>query len=153
MSLDQDSVPLAGTALAVGELLPDVALTDAGTGEEWRPSQLRQRSALVLGFMHADCGPCHRLLSRLEDWEDDIRWADAQVRVVLPTPAASPFPVLLDRRGHARLRMLGPDGQIPTLLVANRYTAVAQAYPATGHAFPDAERIVAILRVLACDCS
>lgn len=149
----EDPAPLVGTALAADQLLPDVALTDAQSGEEWRPSQLRQRSALVLCFMHANCRPCTRLLSRLADWEEDIRWADTQVRVVLPVRADSPFPVLLDRQGHAQQQMLGPDGQIPTLLIANRYTAIVQAHPAAGHAFPDPERIIATLRVLACDCS
>jgi hypothetical protein len=153
MDLAQEPVQLSGTALASGQLLPDVAFIDAQTGKQWRAGQLRQRSALVLCFMHADCEPCQDLLARLADREEDIRWADAQVRVVLPVPAASPFPVLVDQHGKAQSRMLGHNGQIPTLVVANRYTAVVEAYPAAGHDFPDLEQIIATLRVAVCDCS
>lgn len=152
MSTQQDTTALAGTALTVEQIIPDVAFTDAATGEEWRPSQLRQRSALVLCFLHPDCEPCHQLLADLAEQEEDLRWTDAQVRVVLPEPGPVPFPVLLDPRGDARSRILGENGQLPTLVLADRYTSVVASFPAPEHDFPSAEEILKTTRLLACDC-
>lgn len=152
MSTQHDTTALAGTALTVEQMMPDVAFTDAETGEQWRPSQLRQRSALVLCFLHADCRPCHHLLAKLAEREDDLRWTDAQVRVVLPEPAPVPFPVLLDPQGDARSRILGEDGQLPTLVLADRYTSVVASFPAPEHDFPTAQEILKTTRLLACDC-
>lgn len=152
MAVDQETAPLPGTVLAPDELLPDVAFTDAQSGEEWRPSELRQRSALILCFLHADCEPCHRLLTALRDRQDDIDWADAQVRVVLPEPEDGPFPVLLDPEDRARGRILGPDAQIPTLLVADRYTAVMESHTAPDHDFPEPEEVISRIVLLACEC-
>lgn len=153
MSVNQDVAEIPGTALVAEQLLPDTTLTDARTGRSWKPSQLRQRAALVLCFLHAGCRPCEEFAAGLADREDAFRWADAQVRVVLPRPAASPLPVVLDADGQARARMLGPDAQIPTLVVADRYSAAADAYVAADHDFPDPEEIVKSVRLLACDCS
>lgn len=152
MALDTDTTMLPGTALTVEQLLPDVTFTDAATGDEWRPSQLRQRSALALCFLHRDCEPCRQFLADLAERKGTIDWADAQVRVVLPEPASLPFPVLLDPRGEARSRMLGDDGELPTVLVADRYTSVVQSFPAPDHDFPEIDGVVKTLFLLACDC-
>lgn len=152
MSIDHDTTSLLGTKLAPDQLLPDMAFTEADSGEEWRPSKLRQRSALVLCFMHADCAPCHAWASALAEHDDELQWSDAQVRVVLPTAADSPFPVLLDPDGEARARMLDADGQIPTVLVADRYSAVAESHPAADHDLPEPDEILRRLWLLACDC-
>lgn len=152
MSLDLDPAPLAGTAVAAGALLPDVTLTEAGTGQDWRPSQLRQRAAQVLCFMHDECPACADFLERLADRREDLAWSDTQVRVVGSRPTEGPFPVLLDPHATARQRILGPAGQVPTLVVADRYTAVTEAHPAPDHDFPDPEDLLTSLRLLACDC-
>ena len=144
---------LPGTALTADQVLPSVTLTDAATGAVWRPAQLRQRSALVLAFVHADCGACDELLDGLAERAEDITWADAQVRVVRDAPSDGPFPVMHDPGGDARARLLGPDGDLPTVLVADRYTAVAESYPFPGHDGADAREIVATLRHLAIECS
>lgn len=148
---------LPGTALTADQVLPDVPLTDAATGAPWRPSQLRQRSALVLAFVHTGCGLCDDLVRGLAERAEDIRWADAQVRVVrdgpADEPADEPFPVLLDPGGEARARLLGADGALPTVLVADRYTAVAESYPLPGHDGADPREIVATLCHLAIECS
>ncbi|HVL98123.1 MAG TPA: hypothetical protein VM324_02380 [Egibacteraceae bacterium] len=151
---------LAGTALMPEQLLPEVALTDAGSGEPWRPSELRQRSAVVLCFLHARCDACARTVAQLAEREEAIRRADAQVRVVLPEAVDGPFPcadgayrVMVDEDGQARERMLGPDGRLPTVLVADRYTAVVESFPAPDHRFPDPDEVVDTLRYVACDCS
>lgn len=143
---------LAGTALTEGELLPNVVLTEAESGREWRPGQLRQRSAQLLCFMHADCAACERALSDLAERHEDLSWVGAEVRTVLERPAPSPFPVVLDGDGTARSRILGPTGRIPTLVVADQFTAVADTYPAADHDFPDPDDIITTLRLLACDC-
>lgn len=150
MSLDQPQ--LTGTALAAEQLLPNVALTDARTGDEWRPGQLRQRAAQLLCFVHPDCADCHRALSELAARQDDLRWVGVEVRTILPRPAESPFPVMLDPEGQARSRILGPDGALPTLVVADQFTAVVEAYPVADHAFPDPDEVITTLRLLACDC-
>lgn len=155
MDLQTQPAPLHGTALEAEQLLPNVPLREAATGRDWRPSELRQRSALILAFLHAGCEACHRLVGGLAELTDEIRGADAQVRIVLPEddPEAGPFPVVLDPDGRARDRMLGPDGQVPTLLVADRYTAVMQSFPAPEHRFPDPADVVSTLHYVACDCS
>ncbi|MEX0658107.1 MAG: hypothetical protein WD080_03145 [Egibacteraceae bacterium] len=152
MSLDLDPTPLAGTTLAAGQMLPDVVFTDARTGRRWRPSQLRQRAAQVLCFLHDDCRPCDGVLARLDEREADLRWSDAEVRAVRASPTDGPFPVLLDPEGRVCRRLLGPDGRRPTLIVTDRYTAVADAYPAPEHAFPEVDTVLRSLRLLACDC-
>lgn len=152
MALDTETTTLPGTALTVEQMMPDVTFTEAGSGEQWRPSRLRQRSALVLCFLHAGCGSCHRLLTEFAEREDDLRWADAQVRAVLPEAAPSPFPVLIDPDGQAKSRLLGDDGAVPTLLVADRYMSVMQSHPAPEHDFPDVGDVVAALGLLACAC-
>lgn len=152
MTWTQREQPLDGTRLTREQLLPDVVLTEAQTGQEWRPSLLRQRAAVVLCFLHADCQPCQDFLSRLAELADDIRWADAQVRVVLDEPGPSPFPVLVDRAGAARKRLLGPDAPRPVLVVADRYTAVAEAYPAGAHDFPEPREVFAAVRHMALRC-
>lgn len=152
MSWDLDPTPLAGTALAAGQMLPEVVFTDAGTGQQWRPSQLRQRSAQVLCFLHDDCRPCAALLGRLADRQEDLRWTDTEVRAVHARPTDGPFPVLLDPGGDACRRLLGPEGGAPTLVLTDRYTTVADAYPAPDHAFPEVDTVLRSLRLLACDC-
>lgn len=152
MVVDQETAPLPGTVLAPDQLLPDVAFIDVRTEQEWRPSQLRQRSALILCFLHPACGPCQHLVTVLQDHQDDIDWADAQVRVVLPVPEDGPFPVMVDPDGRARERILGRQAQIPTLLVADRYTAVMESHTAPDHDFPDPGEVISRLVLLACEC-
>lgn len=149
---EQEPTALAGTALTVEQIIPNVAFTDAASGEQWRPSELRQRQALVLCFLHADCRPCQQLLEDLAEQEEDLRWTDAQVRVVLPEAASVPFPVLLDPEGDARSRILGEDGELPTIVLADRYTAVVASFPAPEHDFPSPQEILKTTRLLACDC-
>lgn len=150
MNFDTDT--LAGTALRAGQLLPDVAFTDARTSVDWRPSSLRQRAAQVLCFLHDGCAACTRIVDDLASRRDDLAWTDAQVRAVLRIPADLPFPVLLDPHGRARERILGAGGRVPTIVVADRFTAAVASYPAPAHDFPEPEEILTTLRLLACDC-
>lgn len=150
MSLD--ATPLHHPTLTADQLLPNVAFTEAETGKEWRPAQLRQRAAQLLCFCHPDCADCSRVLAALAERAEDLRWADTRVHVVFTAPAESPFPVLLDAHGEARARVLGPDGVVPTLVVADRFTALAEVYPAPDHDFPDPDDVLTALRLLACDC-
>lgn len=148
----QPATRLPGTALDEGQLLPDVTLQEADSGRPWRPGQLRQHAALVLAFVHADCEPCTRFLETLAERDGDLRWAETQARAVAPEPAEAPLPLLVDADGRARERMLGADGEVPTVLVADRYSAAAASYPAAGHAFPDPDEVVATVRHLAILC-
>lgn len=143
---------LAGTVLTAGQILPDVALTDAATGSVWRPSSLRQRAAQVLCFLHDDCEPCAGMLERLAERADDLAWMDTQVLAVLQRAADLPFPVVLDTDGRARARMLGGRDAGPAIVVSDRFTAAVAAYPVTEHAFPEPDEILTTLRLLACDC-
>lgn len=155
--MTSDATSLAETALRPGQLLPDVSLTDAGTGAPWRPSALRQRAAQLLCFVHDECSACEQAVADLADRKDDLRWMDTQARIVLEQadadePAERPLPVVLDPDGSARSRILGPASLVPALVVVDRFTAVVEIHPAPDHDFPDPDEIVTALRLLACDC-
>jgi hypothetical protein len=143
--------PLAGTTLHEDQKLPDVAFTDPQSGMAWRPASLRQRSALVLCFMHSDCEAWRDFLAALGELQDEIDWVGAVVRVVLDEAEPGPLPVVVDD-GEGAARVLGADGQRPTLVVADRYGAAVASFPAGGHAFPSPQQVVAELRHLAMLC-
>ncbi len=142
---------LPGTSLEEDAVVPDVAFHDAGG----RPVSLwsfRQRNPVVLAFLHEGCEPCGRFARDLAALEPEIRWAGGVVRAVLARASALALPVLVDPDGSARRRLLGPDADLPTVLVIDRYGAPWASYPVPGHRFPSAEEIVASVRHEAFQC-
>lgn len=152
MTWEPPAARLPGTTLMEGERLPDVALAEAHGGAPWRPSQLRQRSALVLCFVHPQCPACERFMTGIAEPGDGLSEFDAQVRAVMTEAAPSALPVVLDRDGRARRRMLGAGGELPCVIVADRYSTAVEAYPAAGHDFPAATEVFATLHHLAILC-
>ncbi|HWB71099.1 MAG TPA: redoxin domain-containing protein [Egibacteraceae bacterium] len=137
---------LPGTVLEFDRVVPGVALRERSTGAQVSPTDFRQRRALVLCFLHADCEPCRDFAAGLADLADGIRSADAEVRAVLPEEQPAPLPVWVDADGRARRRLLGSDGQLPVVLILDRYAAAQQSHPAADHDFPDPGAILSTLR-------
>ncbi|HEX6207733.1 MAG TPA: hypothetical protein VF058_05170 [Actinomycetota bacterium] len=143
---------LPGTTLARGEVLPGTPLIDAATGGEVRVWDFRGRTALVLCFLHLACEACERFAAGLAEAESEIRLTGACAFAVLREPAPSALPVFVDGDGDASRRFLGPEGALPTILVADRYAAAWESYPVLGHDFPPASEIVGDLWHLATMC-
>ena len=138
---------LPGTVLERGRVLPGVSLV-AGGGA-WTPWSLRGCSAQVLAFLHAACDAC-------DAWAVDLAGAElhgARAFAILDRPAVSALPVLVDPGGAARATLLGDRGEVPTVLVADRYAAAWEAYPAPGHDLPAAEEIAATIRHAEISCT
>jgi hypothetical protein len=56
------------------------------------------------------------------------------------------------RNARARQRFLGPAGEIPLVLIVDRYGAAWSSFPSRGHAFPPPKEVVDTLRHLAFQC-
>lgn len=151
MGPGQDAARLAGTPPEERAAVPDVAFHDPG-GRPVSLGSFRQRNAVVLAFLHEGCEPCAAFARDLAALEPEIRWAGGVIRAVLGRPSALAIPALIDPGGTARRRLLGPDADLPTVLVIDRYGAPWASYPVPGHRFPSAEEIAASVRHEAFQC-
>ncbi|HEX6262412.1 MAG TPA: hypothetical protein VF097_06150 [Actinomycetota bacterium] len=143
---------MAGTTLVRGDVLPGTPLIDAATGAEVRIWDFRGRTALVLCFLHPACEACERFAAGLAEMESEFRLTGARAFAVLREPSPSALPVLVDGHGEASRRLLGPEGELPTIVVTDRYAAAWESYPVLGHDFPPVSEIVGDLWHLATIC-
>lgn len=132
--------------------MPDVALLDVDSGERVALGSFRQRSAVVLAFLHAGCRACRAFAGDLAEVAGELGWAGAVARAVVPVPDRLAVPVLADLDGEAGRRLLGPDAEVPVIIVLDRYGAATDVYPAAGHDFPAPAEIAATVTHLAIQC-
>lgn len=135
---------LPGTALEAERPVPAVRFGDAASGETVDLWYFRQRRALALCFLHDDCARCASFAEQLAALADDLRFADAEARVVLARPASLALPVLVERDG-ASARLLGQDARLPIIVLLDRYGAALASFPAPRHDFPDPDEVAATL--------
>lgn len=132
-----------GTVLERGRVLPGVELPGP-----WSAWDARGKKAQVLAFLHAGCDAC-------DAWAREVAEArlDARVVAVVERGAPCELPAVVDERGEARLAFLGPDGEVPTVVVADRYAAAWAAYPAPWHELPSPRELASTLRHADITCS
>jgi len=143
---------LPGTALEKDRVVPGTAMTEASSGTEVSMWDFRQRSSVVVCFLHDRCEPCAGYARELAGLQDDLHEVDARAIVVLNEPEDLDLPVWIDGPGRARQRFLAPDAELPVLLIVDRYGAAWRSFPARDHAFPAPAEVVATLRHLAFQC-
>jgi hypothetical protein len=131
--------PLAGTSLERGRVVPGVELEDHG-GAPIRVWDHRQRSALIISFLHAECEVCDAYQRRLEE----------EVAPDLATTRSRALAVRNDGSPAVR-RFLG-EAEPPVLVIVDRYGAAWTSYPAAGHHFPEPSELAATLWHLATMC-
>lgn len=149
---DMSAVPLPGTALTRGTIVPGVAFDDLARDREVRAWDFRGRTPLVLAFLHPACDPCAAYARDLAAAGPQIEEAGGRVFAVLPEASSMAIPELVDREGRGVRGMLGPSGEVPTLVVTDRYAAAWESYPSVGHDFPPAGEIVDTVWHLATMC-
>lgn len=143
---------LPGTALTRGDVLPGTALTDPASGDEIRVWDFRGRAALVLCFLHAACDACATFARELDAAQPEMALTDARAFAIFPQGSPSALPALVDPEGEATRRILGAEGELPTLVVTDRYAAAWESYPILGHDFPPIAEVVGDLWHLATMC-
>jgi hypothetical protein len=143
---------LAGTALEKDRVVPGTPMTEPSSGAEVSMWDFRQRFSVAFCFLHDRCEPCAGYARKLADLEGDLREIDARAIVVLSEPGALDLPVWIDVRARARQRLLGPSGELPMILIVDRYGAAMRSFPSRDHAFPLPGEVVATLRHLAFQC-
>lgn len=141
---------LRGTTLTRGEVVPGTPLVDATSGKQVRAWDFRGRTALVLCFLHARCRACEIFAHELAAEEEEIRLTAARTFAVLPVPGRSGLPVLVDVEGRAAERFL--EGDLPAIVMTDRYAAAWETYPVLEHAFPPVSEVVRDLWHLATTC-
>jgi AhpC/TSA family protein len=145
-------VRLAGTTLERNAPLPQFRLTEASSQAEFGPWDVKGRRALVLAFLHADCPDCAAFAEELAGRGDQFEVADANVYAVAPGPVAG-VPSLLDAGGSVAKTYLGRDGDIPTVVLADRYGAAWAAYPGPAHDLPTVGELAATAWHMALQCA
>lgn len=143
---------LPGTVLEEGRVTPDAVLVDPVSGERVSLWDLRQRAAVVLAFLHAGCDACRAFARDLAEVADELDWAGAVARAVVPVPDQLAAPVLVDLGWEASRRLLGEEAEVPVLVVLDRYGAAIESFPAGGHRFPAPAEIAATVTHLALQC-
>jgi hypothetical protein len=130
---------LPGTSLEPGRVVPGVELEDRG-GPSVRVWDHRQRSALALSFLHADCAACDAFQRRLE--------AEAASELDVTRSRA----VAVRNDGSPALSRFLGEAEPPVLVIVDRYGAAWRSYPASGHDFPEPSEVAATLWHLATMC-
>ncbi len=143
---------LPGTALTEGRVIPGVSFFDAASGAAVSLWGFRQRTALVLAFLHERCARCRAFANDLAAVKDELRWGEAKARAILSEEEEVAVPVLLDPGRTGTQRFLGEDQELPVVLVVDRYGAACASFPAAGHRFPAAEEVAATVAHLALQC-
>jgi predicted anti-sigma-YlaC factor YlaD len=143
---------LSGTALKEGRVMPGASFVDPGSGAEINLWRFRQRVARVLAFLHERCAACRAFAEDLAAVKDDLDWAGALPRAVLPEEEDLAVPSLLDPGRRGTRRLLGEKAELPMVLVVDRYGAASSSFPAIGHRFSTGEEIAATVTHLALDC-
>lgn len=145
-----DPACLPGTRLRHDQVVAGVPFHDPRSGQPARPSDFRQRRALVLAFLHDRCPAC-------ADWADSAAEAvdgrpDAELRVIAPRVGPRPGQRLLwlDRGDHRGQLLTAPD--TPAVLILDRYAAVQEAAVADDHRLPAPDEVTATLEHLAIRC-
>ncbi len=145
-------VRLLGTTLERNRAVPQFRLEQAETGRALAPWDLKGRRALVLAFLHPGCARCSEFADELAARHDQFEVADAEVFAVAGEPVA-PLPTLLDRDGTVTRSYLGPDGDVPTVVMADRYGAAWSAYPGFAHDLPTVGELAATAWHMALQCA
>ena len=143
---------LPGTTLEKERGVPGLPVVEWPSGSQRKLTDFRQRNSVILCLLHENCAPCQDFLSSLSGYQDELQLSDAEVRVVLREPQPSPFPVWVDREERTRQRLLGPSGELPTIIVLDRYATAWEAFPAPDHSFPEAGDVAGTVWQLAIMC-
>jgi AhpC/TSA family protein len=143
-------VRLAGTTLARNDPIPQFRLS-LHDGAEFTPWDLKGRRALVLAFLHPACAECTAFAEELTARAAQFQVADASVYAVAPG-AVGPLPTLLDD-GSVSRSYLGEDGEVPTVVLADRYGAAWAAYPGPAHDLPTVGELAATVWHMALQCA
>jgi hypothetical protein len=106
----------------------------------------------VLAFLHDDCAACRAYAHELHTVKDDLEWAGAVARAVLSRDEELPIHVFVDPGRQATLKLLGRQGNLPVVVILDRYGAAVSAFAAAEHRFPDKEEVAATVRHLALQC-
>lgn len=143
---------LPGTRLEVDRVVPDAPLLEARSGRAVSLGDFRHRQGLVLAFLHEDCPLCAAFAQALAGVGEDLRLAGAAGYAVLEAPRELALPVLVDRGGRLRARLLAPSEELPLVLVVDRFGAAWRSFPSAGHRFPAVSEVAATLWHLALAC-
>ena len=152
------SPELEGTALRRGGLIPSVSLLDGRTGSPVSLSSFRQRSGLLLLLLHGACERCDEFGDATAASTTDLLDIDVVPRTVAPAsranePSRESVPVVLDPSCRFTKAVLGPDGEVPVVLLVDRFNSPWHAWNAWGHEFPSQREVVetAVHMMLTCD--
>ena len=143
---------LAGTTLVRNAPLPQFRLTEAVSNAEFGPWDVKGRRALVLAFLHAGCAECAGFAEELAARGDQFTVADANVYAVAPERIAA-LPTLVDPGGDVARTYLGEAGEVPTVVLADRYGAAWAAYPGVLHDLPTVGELAATAWHMALQCA
>jgi hypothetical protein len=143
---------LAGTELEMDRVVPGTLMTAASSGAQVSLWDFRQRVAVVICFLHERCEPCAAFARDLAPFEGELREVDAIALTVVAEAADLALPVWVDEDSRARERFLGRSGELPMVLIVDRYGAARGSFPSRDHAFPPPEEILATVRHLAMEC-
>jgi hypothetical protein len=143
---------LAGTELEMGRVVPGTTMTAASSGAQVSLWDLRQRVAVAVCFLHERCEPCAAFARELAPFERELRELDAIALAVMAEGGDLALPVWVDEEARARERFLGRRGELPMVLIVDRYGAARGSFPSRDHAFPPLEEVVATVRHLAMQC-
>jgi AhpC/TSA family protein len=143
---------LAGTTLERNAPIPQFRLTQAASDREVTPWDLKGRRALVLAFLHDGCPECAGFAEDLAARGDQFQVADATVYAIA-SAAVPPLPTLLDPSGDVTRAYLGPDGEVPTVVLADRYGAAWAAYGGLAHDLPSVGELAATAWHMALSCA
>jgi peroxiredoxin len=124
------------------ELIPDFRLPEA-RGGRLGPWDFKQRRQLVVLFHHGlGCQECRAQLIEVAARHAEVLRHEAEVLALSPDPPEElarladslPFPLLSDRGGEVlRLYVPGDGSHLPVAFVADRYGALTEVFPPTGH--------------------
>jgi len=145
-------VRLAGTTLERNALIPQFRVAESSTDREFTPWDVKGRRALVLAFLHPGCADCAAFAEEIAARDDQFQVADATVYAVAAEPVG-PLPTLLDPQGEVAATYLGPDGEVPTVVLADRYGAAWAAYPGFAHDLPTVGELAATAWHMALQCA
>lgn len=143
---------LPGTVLEKDRVLPGTPMIAASSGAEASLRDFRQRAALAVCFLHDRCERCAAFAQKLAELAGELAESNAIALAVVSESTALDVPVLVDTNARARQRFLGPAGEIPLVLIVDRYGAAWSSFPSRGHAFPPLKEVVDTLRHLAFQC-
>jgi hypothetical protein len=143
---------LAGTELELDRVVPGTPMTAASSGAQVSLWDFRQRVAVAVCFLHERCEPCAAFAWDLAPLERELRDLDAVALAITAEVGDLALPIWVDEDARARERFLGRKGELPIVLIVDRYGAAQRSFPSRDHAFPPQEEIVATVRHLAMQC-